>query len=651
MKNNPFIVIGIVFIAGIILGNYFPNYSFLSSGLLFFTVLYYIFLIKTEKSSSTNKSLCLLVIVSCLSYLNYTLTLPENQVHNLAKNYLKGDQLIGTIDNYSPTKGAYIKCEFSTKKLIRFNDTIPTSGKIIVFLKDPKNLLKQADVCVLNTDLVPIVNKNNPGEFDAENFWKHKGFQYLAFADEGMYAKLGETNRLWTAIFDDLRNYFSAVLEQRLTGDELGVAKALILGDRSSLDAEITNKFGNTGAMHVLAVSGLHVGILVQILTLILSVFNRWISKNQALVFALVIVWIYSLLTGFSASVVRSAVMFTILSGSTLLGRNYLNYNSLFFSVVLILAWNPHFLYDIGFQLSYLAMLGIFMFYKPLSKVIVSKYKVVRQIIEGTMVGIAAQIMTVPLTLYYFHQFPNYFIITNIGLMIFSFLILALGLALFSFSWIKIFGKFLAWTLSISLTVMLVIISVIDALPGAVAFGFELSPLAVLILFVLIFIFYVAFIYEKMKWLLISLSVTLVFVIVLVVVRYQNLNQNQVSFFQADEVSFVIKLKDKLIVCYGNKDKNLKQISFLAKNYQKLYPGEISYHEISTVKRTDIKSASSKIKIERQKGGYEIELNDKRFFYVTNLNNKSNVTQKVYASWIDINETNSLKSKACTFSL
>lgn len=651
MKNNPFIVIGIVFIGGIILGNYFPNYSFLSSGLLFFAALYYIFLIKTEKSSSANKSLCLLLIVSCLSYLNYTLTLPENQVNNLTKNYLKGDQLIGAIDNYTLTKGSYIKCEFSTKKLIRFNDTIPTSGKIIVFLKDPKNLLKQADVCVLNTDLIPIVNKNNPGEFDAENFWKHKGFQYLAFADEGMYAKLGETTRPWTAIFDDLRNYFSAILEQHLNGDELGVAKALILGDRSSLDAEITNKFGNTGAMHVLAVSGLHVGILVQILTLILSIFNRWISKNQALVFALVIVWIYSLLTGFSASVVRSVVMFTILSGSTLLGRNYLNYNSLFFSAVLILAWNPHFLYDIGFQLSYLAMLGIFMFYKPLSKVLVSKYKVVRQIIEGTMVGIAAQIMTVPLTLYYFHQFPNYFIITNIGLMIFSFLILALGLALFSFSWIKIFGKFLAWTLSISLTVMLVIISVIDALPGAVAYGFELSPLAVLILFVLILIFYVAFIYEKIKWLFVSLSLTLVFVIALVVVRYQNLNQNRVSFFQADEVSFAIKLKDKLIVCYGNKDKNLKKISFLAKNYQKLYPGEITYHEISMVKRTDIKSATSKITIERQKGGYEIELNDKRFFYVTNLNNKSSLTQKVYASWLNVGEANSLKSKACTFSL
>jgi len=169
MKNNPFIVISIVFISGIILGNYFPTYSFLSFGCLFFAAIYYAFLLKTKKSSSAHKSACLILIVFCLSYLNYTITLPDNQVNNLVKKYLKGDQLIGTIDNYSPTKGAYIKCEFSTKKLIRFNETNSTSWKIIIFFKDPKNQHKKAKVSVLNVDLIPIYNKNNHGKFDAEN--------------------------------------------------------------------------------------------------------------------------------------------------------------------------------------------------------------------------------------------------------------------------------------------------------------------------------------------------------------------------------------------------------------------------------------------------------------------------------------------------
>ena len=196
-------------------------------------------------------------------------------------------------------------------------------------------------------------------------------------------------------------------------------------------------------------------------LTMFLMLFKKWISKNQIIIIALVIVWIYSLMTGLSASVVRSAVMFTLLVGSGLLNRSYNNFNVLAFSAFLILMWNPHFLYDIGFQLSYLAMFGIFMFYKPLGKLIYFKNKIIRLAYEGTMVGIAAQILTVPLTLYYFHQFPNYFIITNLGLMIFSFLILALGIALFSFNWLAFLAKFFAYILFVSLFVHLTHLSIV----------------------------------------------------------------------------------------------------------------------------------------------------------------------------------------------
>ena len=502
-----------------------------------------------------------------------------------------------------------------------------------MFLKDA-NALSDFDVCLVQTDLSPIRNKSNPGEFDSEFFWKHKGITYIGFANGQSYYKIGEADVPFSNVFLHLRNYFSAILDKHLTGNELGVAKALILGDRSSLDAEITGKFGNTGAMHILAVSGLHVGILIQILTSFFGLFKRWISKNRAILISLILVWIYALLTGFSASVVRSVVMFSLLVGSQLLEKNYNNYNVLAFSAVVILIWNPHFLFDIGFQLSYLAMLGIFMFYKPLSKLVYFKNKVLRLAYEGTMVGIAAQVMTVPLTLYYFHQFPNYFILTNLGLMVFSFVILVLGVSLFSVSFLAILAKPVAWVLSFSLTVMLLIIHYIDALPGAVSSGFVLNSFAVLLLFGLILLLFYALYYQRMRLLQFVLVSSTIFVVALVYVRYSKITSRQICFFQSDRPVFAVKLDQRSFVFYADKDKNPKQAEFLGKSFQKIYPSELQLIEISGKKETQVTYGKAKITVTREKGGYAIQVNNKSYFYMTGQNNFSTADTKISASWL-----------------
>jgi competence protein ComEC len=550
LKQAPFLLLTISFCLGIVLSNFLSINPLIIFSLILFGLFIYFLLQKKILGTFKTKSFSytLIIIVFLLGTLRYSISKPENYSFSLKNNYLKNDLILGEILSLTATQGDFMKAEFAVKKLIRFHDTIAVNSKIVLFLKDDAKKLKEFNVCLVSTDLLEIKNKNNPGEFDSELFWKHKEIEYLAFADEESYQIIGKSDANFSHIFLKWRNYFAGILDKHLTGNELGVAKALILGDRSSLDSEITAKFGNTGAMHVLAVSGLHVGILVQILTMFLSLFKKWISKNQIIIIALIIVWIYSLMTGLSASVVRSAVMFTLLVGSGLLNRSYNNFNVLAFSAFLILMWNPHFLYDIGFQLSYLAMFGIFMFYKPLGKLIHFKNKIVRLAYEGTMVGIAAQILTVPLTLYYFHQFPNYFILTNLGLMIFSFLILALGIALFSFNWLAFLAKFFAYILFISLFVMLLIIEFIDALPGAVASGFVLNSVLVMLLFAIIFVFYYALQHQKMKLLKICLVCSVLLVLSMVFTRFNQLNSEKVCFLQADDVTFIIKHEDKNLV-------------------------------------------------------------------------------------------------------
>ncbi|MFN5415483.1 MAG: ComEC/Rec2 family competence protein, partial [Flavobacteriia bacterium] len=622
--------------------------------LLIFSLLFY-YLIAFRKLFHAIKNLktsTLLLIWFLMGTITYSEQKSENNNHSIFKNYLSGDYLLGQIISKTPTSGEYSKTEFEVNALLRGKDTIYVQDKVVLFLKDLENNLKEYDVCLINTEISRIVTKNNPGEFDSEFFWKHKGINYIGFANEDSYYKIGSKTPPWHYVFKRMQNYFSSILEKFISGDELGIAKGLILGDRSSLDSEITSKFGNTGAMHILAVSGLHVGILIQILTLFFGLFKKWISKNRAIIIALVIVWIYSLLTGFSASVVRSVVMFTLLIGSNLLQKNYNPFNVLAFSAVLILVWNPHFLFDIGFQLSYLAMFGIYMFYKPLSNVVYFKNKIIRMAFEGTMVGIAATILTLPLTLYYFHTFPNYFVLTNLALMIFSFLILVLGVSLFATSFISFLAKPIAWVLTFSLTVMLWIIDFIDGIPGAVSSGFVLNSVAVILLFGLILTLYYAINNAKLKLLNVTLLFAFIFTSVVVFFRYEKISSQQVCFLQADDPTFIIKLKDKNLVFYADKKANPKKASFMAKSFQKIYPGEIKLFEISQKKSTAVKFKEDSILIKREKGGYAIQVNKEDFFLATNLNNFSNSKRIIYSPWIDDSDGKySLKNNSVQFFL
>ncbi len=268
------------------------------------------------------------------------------------------------------------------------------------------------------------------------------------------------------------------------------------------------------------------------------------------------------------------------------------------------------------------------------------------------MVGIAAQIMTVPLTIYYFHQFPNYFILTNLGLMVFSFVVLVLGVSLFSTAFLSFLAQIFAWLLSFSLTVMLLIIHYIDALPGAVSSGFVLNPFAVLLLFALILLLFYALYAQRMRLLQFVLVSSTLFVIAVVYVRYSGITSRQLCFFQSNRPVFVVKLDQRSFVFYADKNNNPKQALFLGKSFQKIYPADLQLIEISNKKETQIKYGRDNIHIRREKGGYDIRVNDRSYFYMTSLDHYSTVKTKISASWLEYSGTIfHLKDKAVQFLL
>ena len=571
----PFVWLVIPFMFGLITTEFISvtfNYA-ITLFIVSTSILIFLFF---EKKICFNFYCKIALIILCLFFGGYSImSLETANNKEVVSNNKWGESLyIGTIKELSITHSGYLKCIIDCKKS-NPNSTQFKKSKKLIFIKldSTKKRLSENNKILFYGKFEKIKNIGYPGEFDGKNYWRNKGIYDIAFVNPENVKVLTKKKSSYLTP-TSIRNSLTQVLETVLSGQELALANALILGERSLLTNETTQQFGSTGAMHILAVSGLHIGILLQILLKLFQPFQKYISKNKATIFSLIIVWIYALITGFSASVVRSVIMFSFILIGNIKGKENSELNILALSAFLILAWNPYFIYDVGFQLSYAAMVGIYLFYPYLKKVIISSNKTLQLIIEGTMVGIAAQITTVPLTLYYFHQFPNYFIITNIALMAFSFLILLFGILLFTFYWIPIMKILLGILLHKIMSLMLTIVSFISHLPYSTANGFYISKWMVVLFYVSISVFFIALFYRKIKLLYFSLALTTL----LLVVTFQNrISQNiqNLTFIYSKRPTFTIIKSGTtnyfLFHKYAWKSNKTKKI---IRDFSNLHPGK-----------------------------------------------------------------------------
>jgi competence protein ComEC len=204
------------------------------------------------------------------------------------------------------------------------------------------------------------------------------------------------------------------ILRTNIRGDkELGLAEALLIGYKDDLDKTLVQSYSNTGVVHVIAISGLHLGLIYFLLTWLFKPLKKQKFKWLRPIFILTGLWLFTLLAGAQPSVLRSAVMFTCIIFSDLFARKSSIFNGLALSALILLCINPFWLWDVGFQLSYSAVLSIVIFMKPVYNWIYFPNKIMDFLWKLTAVTIAAQIFTTPVSIYHFHQFPMYFILTN----------------------------------------------------------------------------------------------------------------------------------------------------------------------------------------------------------------------------------------------
>ena len=267
-------------------------------------------------------------------------------------------------------------------------------------------------------------------------------------------------------------------------GDAYAVVAAMALGDKSALTHEIRDTYSVSGASHVLALSGLHLGIIYGLLWLLLP-HRRWPAVSQTVI--LIAIWLYVLLVGMPVSVVRSAVMLTVYGILSIAHRNKMSVNALAFTAIVMLMCNPEWLFDIGFQLSFMAVLAILLFVPLFEDVFSAKYlqehRWIRRIWGLVAVSVSSQIGVAPLIAYYFGRLSTYFLLTN-------FIVLPAAYLILGFSLIVLLFPSLAYILLYIVDTLNAVLLRITAIPGSSIDGFHPNVLQVVLTYVIIFCTY-----------------------------------------------------------------------------------------------------------------------------------------------------------------
>jgi len=411
-----------------------------------------------------------------------------------------------------------------------------TTGRaMFYFQKDSSSQqIKYGDCLLLKAKVIDVSPPQNPSEFDYKQFLAFHSIYQQAYVSSSKwtFTRVNEGNWMLKQAFAFREKLLDIFQKNGISGNEYAVGAALILGYEDKLDQDIINSYASTGALHVLSVSGLHVGIVYIVFSWLLSFFDR-IKKGNIIkaVLLLFIVWFYAMLSGLSPSVLRSATMFSFIIISNSFNKNSDIYNTLAVSCFLLLMINPFMIMEVGFQLSYLAVLGIVLIQPRLYELWETDNWLLDQIWTITTVSIAAQLVTFPLGLLYFHQFPNYFLFSNLLVIPVSTVILYLGILVFALSKVSFMVAFLSKLLSYSILFLNESVKFIEKLPYAMIQGISISVFETWLIYFMIIVLFSFFVIKKIEYLRLTLVAVILFLLIQCLDSFQESRQKKIVVY------------------------------------------------------------------------------------------------------------------------
>lgn len=505
--------------------------------------------------------------------------------------------------------------------------TVKTDGvwvskneKVMLYFSSSDSLLgeqKYGSILTINASFNPPPEPLNPHQFNHRQYLERKQIYQTAYIAPEKWMFLQNQPSIAKRLALDLRDKLLTLYKNAgIEGKNLAVLSALTMGYKNLLDQETRKVFSASGAMHILAVSGLHVGIFFTTLSGLLFFLSR--TKRGKLLKSIILIaflWGFAFFTGLSPSVVRASLMFSLVIVGVSLSRTTNVYNTLSASAFIILVFNPMLIIDIGFQLSYCAVLSIVFFYPHIYNLIFIKNRLINRVWMLIAVSIAAQIGTFPLSLYYFSQFPNYFLLANLYAIPLAFLILYAAIGLIMLSPIPIVFKGFAWLLDVLLTVLNYLTKYTESLPYSTSTALAITPAQLLLLCTSI-VLIALFIHSKKQYLLlISLPGLMAFFGLNLITYFETYNKSEFLVFANRSASLMAYRHKGQLLLFSNDTTAVNlhdKYSFALQGY--INKNRIKPHRIISERLANESSKEihhNNLAIKQNDLGYWIEVNHK----------------------------------------
>lgn len=428
------------------------------------------------------------------------------------------------------------------------------NGHVVLFLeKDSAAMaLRYGDWILVSSTLRALRHESNPFGFDPAGFYGRKGIEFqgwVASSDWRVIHMQGSNpvKRLALGVRDRL---LATLKENHLGGDELAVASAILLGYTGEIGSDLRKGFSASGAMHILAVSGMHVGIIFLFLETMLAFLKRnKYGKPLKAMLTVGLIWCYAMVTGLSPPVFRAALMISLIIVGKNLKRKPDSLNIVAGAMMILLMADPSLLLHTGFQFSFLAVFGILILYKPIVAAIPFNGWFLSRAGGLMAVSVAAQIATFPMALYAFHQFPNYFLLTNLLVLPLASLIIYNGIGVLALSPFPVISSLLAKLLSFIVLSLNVTVQWIEGLPGSVSGGFYLSWLDVAVLYGVIITILCFLFFRRTAWLFTLLTLLIIWSSLGLINECQRSDRTKIVVFHLKGASQYAFIHGRKAVC------------------------------------------------------------------------------------------------------
>lgn len=415
------------------------------------------------------------------------------------------------------------------------------------------NALKIDDIFVTKTEIYDIKSPLNPDQFSYKNYLKNQQVFHQLYSKNSELLLVDNHTKTLRGHADNFRQLINKKLKSySFSKDELSIINALILGQRQGIDKDVYDSYTNAGAIHILAVSGLHVGIILLILSFVLKPIER-IKQGYFIktIIILILLWSYAIIAGSSASIIRATTMFSIVAIGLNLKRTTNIYNTLATSIFILLLITPSYIFDVGFQLSYAAVFAIVSIQPIIEPLFKPKNKLISLLWKTLTVTISAQVGIIPISLYYFHQFPGLFWVANLVIIPILGIILGLGLLVIALALMELLPEFLANTFAFIIRMMN---SFFEWIAHQESFLFQDIPFnlfQVILSYLLIFTLYQFYFNRKTKWVFYSLVLIFGFQANFIFSTSQNKGES-LYVFHKSKYTIIGEKVDKTLQLYSN---------------------------------------------------------------------------------------------------